>query len=506
MTSSNGLTFTHDDQGRLTSETYAPGKAVTYAYDTRGLLSQVTDWLGGTTSFAYDAAGRLTGLTRPNGTTATYQYDAAVRLIQKVESTPGPISTPLASIALTRDALGQITDALRDVPLKPTSTASGSTGYAYDDASQIVGFGYDGLGRLLTDGARTFEYDAAGRLTHYTAGAESPTFTYDAFGRVLTRTDGATTRQFVWDYATGTPSLVTDNSPLISHLIHTPGGVPLYRVATSGARTYYHYDEAGNTMFLTDQGGSVVTSYAYSPTGETQGLGYTADNLLTYAGARGVFQEGSGGLFRYGPSIHDAGRGRCLSCPSAPLATMGERPGLPASSKLTHPGYRDDSDLVPDALHARFDPYKNPPARRYRRVLLQQGRVLLDSDWNALVDAADRLFQSPVDFVGSNPGPVNSPLDFVGKSPGPVSLPGVLLEPVDPPAPPIMAQPRYPGIRSGTLLQQGRAILDSEPIRLRWYWDRSAPRGPGGFHWPTSELRGPNEPTSPAPLTGGPTP
>ena len=62
MTSSNGLSFTYDDEGRMTSETFAPGKVVSFAYDNRGLLSQITDWIGGATTLSYDAGGRLTGI------------------------------------------------------------------------------------------------------------------------------------------------------------------------------------------------------------------------------------------------------------------------------------------------------------------------------------------------------------------------------------------------------------------------------------------------------------
>ncbi|HEY3216120.1 MAG TPA: DUF6531 domain-containing protein [Candidatus Eisenbacteria bacterium] len=332
LVSSNGLSFTHDDEGRLSSETYAPGKTVTYAYDARGLLSGVSDWLGGTTSFTYDAAGRLTGITRPNGTAATYEYDAANRLIHEVEIGPGPPdSPPLVSITLSRDELGRIASGARVVPLEPGPTSSESNAYAYDDASQIVGFGFDGMGRLLSDGTRSFEWDAAGRLAHYAAGAESPTFTYDAFGRMLTRTDGAMAQQFVWDYANGVPSLdrLTQGPTSFAWFVHTPGGTPLYRVDASDARTFYHYDEAGNTIFLTDGGGSVIASYAYSPTGETRSLGATADNPFTFAGALGAYQEREAAFSRTGSMVFENRIGRCISCPASALDWVGMKPGPP---------------------------------------------------------------------------------------------------------------------------------------------------------------------------------
>ncbi len=50
-------------------------------------------------------------------------------------------------------------------------------------------------------------------------------------------------------------------------------------------------------------------------------------------------------------------------------------------------------------MKADFSRGYNPDKKRdkeYRRVLLQQGRVLLDSDVAALVDANDRVLSTPV--------------------------------------------------------------------------------------------------------------
>src|SRR3990172_3535996 len=109
-------------------------------------------------------------MTRPNGLTTTYEYDAMNRLIQKVESQPGPISTLLASLTLTRDALGRMTVADRRAPLMPGVTETDSTGWAYDDASQITTYTYDAMGRVTNDGVRTYVWDGASRPMTYTEG------------------------------------------------------------------------------------------------------------------------------------------------------------------------------------------------------------------------------------------------------------------------------------------------------------------------------------------------
>lgn len=317
MTSSNGLTMGYDFEGRITSETYASGKVVSYTYDNRGLLTTMSDWVGGATSFTYDTAERLTGMTRPNGTSVEYAYDAADRLISAVEKQPGPISTPpLSSIVLTRDALGRPTSIDRRQPLMPVVTSPASVGFAYDPASQVTGLSWDGLARLTGDGARSFVWDGASRLTHYAAGADSPSFTYDAYGRMLSRSLGASSEQYVWNYAHGRPTLdvVYQGPTPRKFYVYTPGGALLYSVdAATGARLFYHYDEGGNTIFLTNSAGAVTTEYAYTPFGGMSALGATADNPFTWGGSFGVVQLGSGGLFRMGTSIYDASNARVVS-------------------------------------------------------------------------------------------------------------------------------------------------------------------------------------------------
>ena len=166
------------------------------------------------------------------------------------------------------------------------------------------------------------------------------------------RTQGSSTKQYTWDYGTLVPSLATVNPgpPQLSFFVHTPAGVPLYRVDGSGARTFYHFDESGNVAFLTNGAGSVVTSYAYQPTGQVTALGLTAENPFTLAGASGALQEGSGGLFRVGGAVYDAtlmnmisgtALGRPPGPPNMPGANVMRPPGppiMPGANVMQPPG------------------------------------------------------------------------------------------------------------------------------------------------------------------------
>jgi type VI secretion system Hcp family effector len=300
MISSNGLGIAYDAAGRVTSESYGPAQMVSYAYDARGALTRVTDWMGGVTAFSYDVAGNLTGVTRPNGTTGTYAYNAAGRLVNAVERGPGLPSSPISSIAITRDALEQPTAVERLAPLLPAVQTPGTTNLAYDAASQVAGPTWDGLGRLTGDGSRALVWDGASRLESYTSPGESQSFGYDAFGRPLSHTQGAASEQYQWNYANGSPTLdvVMNGATPVRYFIHTPSGMLLESIeGGTGARHYYHYDENGNTIFLTDDAGAVTAEYAYGPYGDVRSSGATANNPFTLGGAGGVMQLGGSGFY-----------------------------------------------------------------------------------------------------------------------------------------------------------------------------------------------------------------
>lgn len=302
MISSNGLSLTYDAAGRIASETYSPGRVVSYSYDARGALSRVTDWLGGVTTLSYDAAGNLTGITRPNGTSGSYAYDAAGRLANAGERQPGPTGSSISSISITRDALEQPTAVERSAPLLPGVQSPGTTNFAYDLASQVSGPTWDGQGRLLGDGSRTLVWDGASRLISYTAPGQNLSFTYDSFGRMLSRTQGAVSEQYEWNYANGSPTLdvVMNAGTPVRYFVHTPSGLLLESIeAAGGARRYYHYDENGNTIFLTDDSGAVVAEYAYGPYGDVRSSGATSTNPFTLGALDGAIQLTDDGIYYF---------------------------------------------------------------------------------------------------------------------------------------------------------------------------------------------------------------
>ncbi len=315
VSNSNGIVISRDAGGRITGMDMKPatGKVVTYAYDVNDNLISVTDWAGGFTTFSYDAADRLTGITRPvaNGINTGYTYDNDSHLTGITEGT-------ISTISLTRDAVGQIIQATRNNPLTASTAGLTSTTHSFDAASQITttGFVYDVRGRLMNDGTRAFAWDAVSRLSSVTEGAVTTTYTYDSLGQRLSRTANGVTRNYVWNNALGLSSISIERDAAnndLRYFIHTPAGELLYSIdAVSNARNFYHFDEMGNNIAVTDDSGAVIGSYAYSPYGTVIASTGTIDNPFTWQGESGVMDE-SNGLYYMRARYYDSNIGRFIS-------------------------------------------------------------------------------------------------------------------------------------------------------------------------------------------------
>jgi RHS repeat-associated protein len=242
------------------------------------------------TQFSYDGAGRLSGITESKGGN-------------------------LSSITLQHDGAGQVTSTDRNVPTSP-DPAAGALPLAYDAADQVQGYTYDQLGRVTRDGLHTYTWDLGSRLTGYSGSDGSASFNYDALGMRIAKTSGGATENYVINYALGLPavSIVRAGSSDVRYYVYMPGGALLYSVeAADGKRHFYHFDEAGSTLFLTDDGGSVSDSYGVTPYGETITASGSTPNPFTFLGAYGVMQEGTTGLYYMRARYYDSTTARFLS-------------------------------------------------------------------------------------------------------------------------------------------------------------------------------------------------
>ena len=221
-TDARGLktTYTYDALDRPVSAAYADGKVVTWHYDqgTNGIghLTAMTDRSGSTlwtydrhgrvltrktiaagmsftTATAYDAAGRLASIAYPSGAVVAVSYDAAGRVSGlKAGATAlasGVAYQPFGPAEGWTQGNGALYSRSfdQDGRIAKIAFGAGAMTLSYDKASRITGIAETGLA------AKSFAYDAQGRLTGYTSGATALTYGYDANGNRTTLKAGATT-------------------------------------------------------------------------------------------------------------------------------------------------------------------------------------------------------------------------------------------------------------------------------------------------------------------------
>ena len=196
-TSQGAVSYGYDANGRRTNMTVAGQPTVNYAYDNADRLTQIAK-SGENVAFTYDAASRRATLTLPSGVAATYSYDAVSQL---TGITYNHGTTALGDLNYTYDAVGnrtRIGGSLARTNLPPPMPNA-----AYNSANQLTNWNgtsitYDAHGNMLTDGTRTYTWDARNRLVSVT-GPVTASFTYDAKGRRTQKTINGTSTNYLYD-------------------------------------------------------------------------------------------------------------------------------------------------------------------------------------------------------------------------------------------------------------------------------------------------------------------
>lgn len=348
--------YRYDKAGGITNIVYPGSQVVTYGWDQGGRLTSVKDWTGRIWNFSYDGGNRLAGISCPNGVSHTRGYNADGMVTNWVWSKGG---TPFVSRSFQRNAAGLKTretiSAGLEVELPDTWQRHTS-----DKADRLVGvsrrdeysvperwrgitplYNREGQVTNLTEGyggwstANDLVWDDAGRLVEYTglrqtnlwmATPPTPTFglslAYDGLGARTVRTDESQTHRLVVDRVgrLQVPLVETDsgNTP-IRYYVWAPGIGLLAQIEASGTIRYFHADENGSTLAMTDLNGNVTDQFCYSPWGELLGRTGTNTTLFTFVGGGGVTWEG-GALYKMGARYYDARLKRWLSSDPAGLA------------------------------------------------------------------------------------------------------------------------------------------------------------------------------------------
>ncbi len=348
----------YDAGGRLKTARYNNNAfAVTYAYDSvTGLLNSVKDNLTNTSiGFTYDADKHLTGITRSNGVNATFTYNNAGGLTRIQDGS-------VIDLKYTLDAAGQIIKAETTVPLEVEPLLqTGSSGFAYDAASQVstAGYSYDVRGRKTASPGQTYSWDGASRLIKI----GDVSLAYNGIDDLITRTQGGTTTRYFYHHALSLSHIVAEKDDTANkfqrYYVWTPNGKLLYMIDAANANKayFYHFDHAGSTLALTDISGAVTDSYAYLPYGKLLKHEGTNPQPFTFIGKWGVRQEG--GLYQMKLRYYDPATARFLSRDRLwPRIRVAKELNPYLYAKNNPTGWIDPTGLAGDWLN---DPWLNNP-------------------------------------------------------------------------------------------------------------------------------------------------
>ena len=306
------LGYDYNAAGSCTNIIYpGTGRSVQYFYDSVGQVTNITAWGNRQWSFAYDANGGLTNIVYPNNVTGTLEYDDNDQLVSFSYATNG---TAFIERGFERDLLGR--KKWEDVnagTLFAPATAVNQTRTNNDgdqltaltdaDNSQQNILVYTDVGCLtqevVTVDANTltnaYGWNCAGQLTSVISGADDSVteYRYDATGSRVRSTKDGTTTVYVINRLDplNRPLCETDASGSINRCyIWGPGGLLAQIDPVDGGGDpvvhYFHSDELGPTLALTDASGNVTDEFGYSPYGER--LGHTGSTQTAYQWLGGI--------------------------------------------------------------------------------------------------------------------------------------------------------------------------------------------------------------------------
>ncbi|MGE3407544.1 MAG: Calx-beta domain-containing protein [Pirellulales bacterium] len=282
-------TYQYDDLNRLVSKTgpdpdgegELTGAVWTWQYDANGRVVSFTtpdtDWDGPLdaveTEYEYDYSGRVLSVTDPRGVTE-YEYDDLGRLITVTLPDPdgaGGLAAP--EMAYAYDKLGRLvssTDALGIVTLYVYNWRNQVTG-----TRQVVGEIDDEINEETDDIVTARAYTDVGLLATVTDSlGKTTTYGYDHIGRLLTETlpdpDGAgglsaPVTTYAYD-SNGNMLSLTDPVGNVTAWVYDELNRVISEENENGDFRYFEYDKNGNLVQKTDRN-ERVTEYEYDNLG-----------------------------------------------------------------------------------------------------------------------------------------------------------------------------------------------------------------------------------------------
>jgi RHS repeat-associated protein len=351
------ISYGYDELGRIVNRTIN-GATLNLTYDALGRVTNEVNRLG---AFAYsyvNATGRVASIRYPNGQGVAFsyfdnngdqrlkqirhlaanqallsQFDYTYLVTGEIESVTRQFAAAPSTYRFSYDLASQLTGAVLsggnfnsfgytyDPAGNRTSERinSGVTESFFNSTNQLVRqqgggspqFTYDTGGNLVSDGARSLEWDALDRLTAIVSGNRRTEFSYDALDR-RTRIVEKENNAIISD-----KRLVWCGEVICEERDVTNGATKRFFAqgeteASSGSESlaFYTKDHLGSVRELTDSGGNVIAEYDYDPFGRMTPL---SGNRRAAFGYAGYYAHAPSGLALTLHRAYDPGLGRWLS-------------------------------------------------------------------------------------------------------------------------------------------------------------------------------------------------
>jgi len=362
------LEYTYNDAGQRTSILDQLGNRLDYHYDDVGRLASITDEsLTEIVHYFYDIAGRLEKMILTNGIYTTYEYDEAWRLTSLINYNAD--ESVLSSFSYAYDQQGRQTC---------MTTLQGEWIYEYDDLGQLtswtspdgryVEYEYDAVGNRISVvddgipiiyttnnmnqytqvGNTTYDYDEDGNMdqkiedggittTTYTYNDENqmisvmaPSYscvnTYDGSGNRVRMDYNGILKDFVID-PFGFGNLVGEYEGSTGALLASYNhGFGLLTFEDSGEDVFFYtFNGMGSTSEITNNAGTILNAYNYSPFGKILSMTEDKDNTFEYIGQYGAM-EITNGLYHIRAREFMPAIGRFIS--KDPMDKFGLSPNL----------------------------------------------------------------------------------------------------------------------------------------------------------------------------------
>ncbi|TLY91260.1 MAG: RHS repeat protein [Gammaproteobacteria bacterium] len=231
--------------------TWGNGTYEVRTYDQDGKISQVDG--SGLKTYGYDDAFRIIGIadTVNSAFSWTYGYDALDRL--------SSASATGQSQSFTYDATGN--RLTQGGTLSSTYTVSAGS----NRLSSVTGaptriYAYDVAGNATGDGARSFTYNNAGRMTSLTNGAVITSYAFNALGERVKKSSPLSTTYFVYDEAGHLIGEYNAAGNIVEETVWM-GDIPVatLQFGTSALKTYYvHTDHLNTPRRITNRNTNII--------------------------------------------------------------------------------------------------------------------------------------------------------------------------------------------------------------------------------------------------------